>query len=62
MSKEKMEETFRQFDDLVVKVAELHTFAWCVERQAPVLTRSLQGRECCLCRHFVVNGGVCDPL
>lgn len=57
-----MEESIRQFDELVPRAAELHALTWCVSRQIPISTQSLRGEECCLCRHFVVNGGICDPL
>ena len=56
------ERTFRQFDDLVVKAAELHPNAWCVRQQMVIITRDLKGQVCCPCKHYVVNGGICDPL
>ena len=47
---------------MVQKAAELHTYTFCVKRGWVVFTRSLKGRECYACGHFVENGGICDPL
>ena len=57
-----LEERIRQFDELVEKAAEIHTYTWCVREQTSVITMILDGRVCCKCPEFVMNGGVCDPL
>lgn len=55
-------EAIKAFDRLVPGAAELHPNAWCVRQQMVIMTRDLKGRICCPCKHFVMNGGVCDPL
>ncbi len=62
MSSKNMEISIAWFDLLVTTAAHHHFQTWCVKRQVPVLTRNLRGRECCPCRHYIGNGGVCDPL
>ncbi|GAI21437.1 unnamed protein product [marine sediment metagenome] len=57
-----VEEGIQQFNRLVAKAALIHPMTWCVKRQWPMWTRSLSGKECCTCEHFVANGGICDPL
>jgi len=56
------EEDIQAFDELVPKAAKIHMFTWCVKRQMPLFTLHLHGRECCQCRHFIGNDGICDPL
>jgi len=51
-----------EFDRMARKAAQLHELAWCVKQHWPRFTLSLKGRECLRCEHFVMNGGVCDPL
>lgn len=62
MSSEDLEECVRSFDRLVVKAALLHPRTWCVARQIPLWTQTLRGQECCPCKHFIGNDGICDPL
>ena len=62
MNSEDLEACVRSFDRLVPKAARLHRLTWCVTLQQAVPTRTLQGRICCPCPHFVGNGGICDPL
>jgi len=50
------------FRELSLKAAKLHTFAWCVKRQAVVMVRNLDADECVACKAFVLNDGMCDPL
>lgn len=62
MSSEDLERCIRWFNRLVPRAAGVHARTWCVARQIPIVTFSLRGQECCPCPHFVVNGGICDPL
>uniref|UniRef100_A0A6M3MAP8 Uncharacterized protein n=1 Tax=viral metagenome TaxID=1070528 RepID=A0A6M3MAP8_9ZZZZ len=57
-----LEECVRSFDRLVPKAAELHSMTWCVKGQEARRTLTLEGRECCNCSHYILNGGICDPL
>jgi len=52
----------REFNSLVPQAAKLHPFTFCVKLGMPVLTERLRGEECVRCKHFILNGGVCDPL
>lgn len=62
MKKFPTEKEIQEFDQLVHKAAELHTFTWCVKQQCLRDTAGLNGRECLNCPEFVVKGGACDPL
>ena len=62
MAREPTEERIQEFDRLVPRAAELHTYTWCIESRWPIFTKSLKGQKCLRCRHFAGNGGICDPL
>ena len=56
------QEDLDQFDQLVPRAAQLHELTWCVKRQWTRFTDGLRAEECMYCPHFVLRGGVCDPL
>jgi len=39
-----------------------HPFTFCVAKQVDVPTDMLIPEECLNCKHFILNGGICDPL
>ena len=49
------------FDWMVVQVAALRPYTWCVKRGREIPTETLRGRECLNCPHLVDHGGTCDP-
>jgi hypothetical protein len=62
MGKMSKEEQIQKFDEFVPKVAKVHPQTWCFKKVQLVLTVTLKGEECVNCQHFVLNGGICDPL
>jgi len=58
----KLIDEIRMFEELIPKAAKLHTYTWCVKKQATVLTILLDAEECVRCSEFVLRGGICAPL
>jgi hypothetical protein len=52
-------EEFRGLQEMAVR---LHPYSWCVKVQLAVPTGHLSPRECVTCPHYILNGGICDPL
>jgi hypothetical protein len=54
-------EQIRQFDKLIPKAAKVHP-RWCFKENKLLLMGMLKGKVCYNCQHYVLNGGICDPL
>lgn len=57
-----VQKQIKSFNDLVPAAAALHKWTYCRKNQMKRHTAYLKGDECCLCSHFVLNEGICDPL
>ena len=57
-----MNNKIEDFNKLVHKAMNIHSFTFCIKRDKFVITEDLRGEECLFCNEFVLNNGVCDPL
>lgn len=50
-----------KLDELIKQAVKMHRETYCIKKGF-ILTTCLKSEECLKCEHFILNGGICDPI